>query len=100
MGLTDFEKESLNSLSKIIDYPIDIRKVEFYAWKRILGTRDVDFFHSIAQSLGQQSLADHGNFSFVWGIPDTIGRYWYVTLLDNKNDFIKKYGMDYNVIKF
>ena len=98
MALTIREQRCIDFISEKLKQPLEEGSLEFYTWKNMLGIRDVDRFHKIAQSLSIKELKKLGGIHYYLGIPRDNGNYWEVMLVGPQSEeFLQKYGSQYEV---
>ena len=103
MPLGEREQRCLQHINENVGDNLD-GKLEFWSWKSILGIRDVDVYHRIAQAFEVQDLSLGKGLFFNMRVPieagDRFGDQWSVSLLGDENktkEFVQKYGQHYKV---
>ncbi|MBI2667329.1 hypothetical protein HYX17_01000 [Candidatus Woesearchaeota archaeon] len=98
MALTEREQRCSNFINEKLEEPLEEGSLEFYTWKNMLGIRDPEKFHKIAQSLKIKGLKKLGGIHYYIGIPGDNGNYWEIMLVGSQSEeFLQKYGVQYKV---
>ena len=86
-----------------LEEPLEKGSLEFRTWKSVVGIRDIDLYHQVAQAFQQKELSQgFGGLFYHIRVPehegDRFGDPWTVTLVGELDeDFLEKYGEHYKV---
>ena len=97
------ESKCTEYINNHLEEPLEQGSLEFRTWKSIVGIRDIDLYHQVAQALQKKELKQGaGGLFYHIRVPeqegDRFGEQWKITLVGELDkDFLEKYGGNYEV---